>query len=196
MISGIVLAAGAARRMGRQKLFLDLRGRPVLQWALEEALSAELAEVICVVRELEKARQAVFLEHPKLRWVVNRKAREGQSTSVVAGLKAISPLAEAALFILGDQPLIKRELIDGLIDLYRRRSALIVAPAFHGRTRSPVLFHKNMFPDLLKLKGDIGGRGLIRTYREKVAVLEWKDEAPFLDLDVWEDYEEIMKKAP
>lgn len=190
------MAAGAARRMGRQKLFLDLRGRPVLQWVLEEVLSTGLAEVICVVRELEKARQAVLLEHPKLRWVVNRKAREGQSTSVIAGLKAISPHAEAALFILGDQPLIKRELIQSLIDLYRRSSALIVAPAFHGRTRSPVLFHKNLFADLLKLKGDIGGRGLMRTYRENVALLEWKDEAPFLDLDVWEDYEEIMKRAP
>ena len=38
MIAAIVLAAGLARRMGRQKLLLDLKGKPVIRWSIEGVL--------------------------------------------------------------------------------------------------------------------------------------------------------------
>jgi len=193
MISGIILAAGAAQRMGRQKLLLDLKGKPVLQWVLEAALSSELDEVVCVVREANEIQQGISLKDDKLRWVTNEKASEGQNTSVIAGLKAINPQSEAALFLVGDQPLVKRDLIDGLIDLFRKTAALIVAPTFQGQTRNPVLFHKDLFPEFLKLTGDRGGRRLIEKYKDKTVFLEWKEEAPFLDVDRWEDYERLKR---
>ena len=194
MISGIILAAGAAQRMGQQKLYLDFKGRPVLQWTLEAALASKLDEVVCVVRDLKQMQQKIVLEHEKLRWTSNEKAFEGQSTSIIAGLKAISPQSEAALFLVGDQPLVKRDLIDGLIDLFRKTAALIVAPTFQGQTRNPVLFHKDLFPEFLKLTGDRGGRRLIEKYKDKTVFLEWKEEAPFLDEDRWEHYEKLKKR--
>src|SRR3990170_108900 len=193
MIAGIILAAGAAQRMGQQKLLLDLKGKPILQWVLEAALSSELDEVVCVVRELKKIQQGISRKHEKLGWAVNERAAEGQGTSVIAGLKAINPQSEAALFLVGDQPLVKRDLINGLIDLFRKTAALIVAPTFQGQTRNPVLFRKDLFPEFLKLTGDRGGRRLIETYRDKIALLDWKDEAPFLDVDRWEDYERLKR---
>ncbi|OGQ96969.1 MAG: hypothetical protein A2253_05735 [Deltaproteobacteria bacterium RIFOXYA2_FULL_55_11] len=194
MISGIILAAGAAERMGRQKLLLNLNGKPVLQWVLEAALSSELDEVVCVVRELKEIQQGISLKHEKLGWAVNERAAEGQGTSVIAGLKAINPQSEAALFLVGDQPLVKRDLINGLIDLFRKTAALIVAPTFQGQTRNPVLFRRDLFPELLKLTGDRGGRRLIEKYKDKTVFLEWKEEAPFLDVDRWEDYEKLKKR--
>lgn len=193
MISGIVLAAGAAKRMGRQKLFLDLKGKPVLQWVLEAALSSELDEVVCVVRDLKQTRQKIPLEHEKLRWITNEKAHEGQSTSVIAGLKAVSPQSEGALFVVGDQPLMKSELIDKLIELFTKTAAPMAAPIFKDQTRNPVLFRRDLFPELLALTGDTGARGLVKKYRDQSAFLEWKDESPFLDLDVWEDYEKLNR---
>lgn len=194
MISGIILAAGEAKRMGQQKLRLDFKGKPVLQWTLEAALGSKLDQVVCVVQELKEIRQKIPVEHEKLRWAVNDRAAEGQSTSIIAGLKAASPQSEAALFLVGDQPLIKPDLINGLIDLFRKEPVLIVAPVFQSVSRNPVLFHKDLFADLLKLTGDKGGRGLIEKYRQKAALLEWKDDAPFLDLDVWEDYERLKRR--
>jgi len=194
MISGIILAAGAAQRMGRQKLLLDLKGKPVLQWVLEAALSSELDEVVCVVREANEIQKGISLKDDKLRWVTNEKASEGQNTSVIAGLKAINPQSEAALFLVGDQPLVKRDLIDGLIDLFRKTTALIVAPTFQGQTRNPVLFRKDLFPEFLKLTGDRGGRRLIEKYKDKTVFLEWKEEDPFLDVDRWEDYEILNRQ--
>lgn len=193
MISGIVLAAGLARRMGRQKLHLDLKGKPVLQWTLEAALFSDLDEVVCVVQELKESRERIPLTHDKLRWVTNEKTKEGQSTSIIAGLKAINAKSEAVLFLVGDQPLVKTDLINGLIGLFKKSRSPIVAPTFQDQTRNPVLFHKDLFPELLKLTGDKGGKGLIEKYREKMAVLDWKEEKPFLDVDKWDDYEKLKR---
>lgn len=194
MISGIILAAGSAQRMGQQKLYLNFRDKPVLRWALEAALLSDLDEVVCVVREMSEPQQKISLKHDKLRWISNEKAAEGQSTSVIAGLKAISPQSQAALFLVGDQPLVKPELISALIHLFKKEPALIVAPTFAGQSRNPVLFHSNLFPEILELRGDRGARGLIEKYREKAVFLEWKDQTPFLDLDTWEDYEVLNRK--
>ena len=193
MISGIVLAAGAATRMGQQKLLLDFQGKPVLSRVLEAVLASRLNEVVCVVRELGQIRQRISLVDDKLRWLTNEKAHEGQSTSVIAGLKAISPKCEGALILVGDQPLVKTELINSLIDLFNKRTSLIAAPTFHGQTRNPVIFHRDLFPDLLKLTGDRGARGLIEKYKAKTAFLDWDDESPFLDVDTWEDYEKLNR---
>ncbi len=193
-ISAIVLAAGASTRMGRQKLLLDLKGKPVLQRVLEAALASELLEVLCVVRELKAIRQKISLAHPRLRWVINPQADQGQSTSIVAGLKAISPASQGALFMVGDQPLVTSELVNALVQLFEKESPFIAAPTFHGQARNPVLFHRNLFDELLALTGDQGGRALIEKYREKAIFLEWKEEGPFLDMDVWEDYQRLMRR--
>lgn len=191
MISAVILAAGRAQRMGEQKLLLPLRGKPVLQWVLEAVLAANVAEVICVARDLESVRQGISLADPRLYWLVNYAADRGQSTSVIAGLWAIDPHSDGALFLVGDQPMIRTELIDALIERFENGSAWIVAPSFHGQPRNPVLFRRDLFPELLQLTGDRGGRMMIEKYRDSTALVEWQDEIAFMDVDVREDYERL-----
>ena len=195
MISAVVLAAGRAERMGEQKLLLPLNDKPVLQWVLESALSSSLQEVTCVVRDLKPVRQRIALAHDRLHWLVNYAADRGQSTSVIAGLWAIDPRSEGALFLVGDQPLVRKDLIDAVIERFKQSSALIVAPSFKGRARNPVLFRRELFPELLKLTGDRGGRLLIEKYKNSTDLVEWHQEMPFLDIDVREDYERLKELA-
>ena len=195
MISAIVLAAGKAQRMGEQKLFLPFRGKPVLQWVIESALAADLREIICVVRDLRAIRQRISLSDDRLMWLVSSAADRGQSSSIIAGLWAIDPRSEGALFLVGDQPMMSRELINRLVEHFRNSSALIVAPSFAGEPRNPVLFRRELFPELLKLAGDHGGRVLLDQHRDRLDLVEWHEEAPFVDIDVREDYERLVSLA-
>ncbi|HWO43198.1 MAG TPA: nucleotidyltransferase family protein [Candidatus Eisenbacteria bacterium] len=194
-ISAVVLAAGRGERMGAPKLLLPLGGKPVVQWVLETALSIHPREVICVARELQSVRQHVALDDERLWWLVNYAADRGQSTSVIAGLWAIDPRSEGALFLVGDQPLIRADLLEALIERFWKTGASIVAPTFKGEARNPVLFRRDLFPELLRLTGDRGGRFVIEKNKRKAEFVEWDDEIPFMDLDVREDYERLKQLA-
>ena len=181
--------------MGEQKLLLPLRGKPVLQWVLESALASDVAEVVCVVRNLPLLPPHISVRNEKMLWLINDQADRGQSTSVIAGLWATDPNSEGVLFVVGDQPMIRPELINALIERFEKTSALIVAPRYNGQTRNPVLFRREIFPELLEVSGDRGGRALIERHAEITEFVDWQDELSFMDLDVREDYERLKQLA-
>jgi molybdenum cofactor cytidylyltransferase len=191
MISSVILAAARAESMGEPKSLLPLRGKPVLQWVLESALASVLHEIICVVHDLKIVRRRISLVNKRLYWLTNYTADRGQSTSVIAGLWAIDPKSSGALFLAGDQPMIRPELINSLVERFEKSDALIVAPSFRGETRNPILFRRDLFGELLQLTGDRDGRVLMEKYRKKTALVEWNDELSFKDIDVHRDYERI-----
>src|SRR5512134_265939 len=158
MISAVILAAGRSQRMGEQKLLLPVGGKAVLQRVIESALASELGEIVCVVRSFEPLRRYVSITDERLLWLLNYAADRGQSTSVIAGLWAIHPDSEGVMFLVGDQPMIRSDLINALIKRFKTSEALIVAASFRGITRNPVIFRRELFPEILKLTGDRGGR--------------------------------------
>ncbi|HET7004012.1 MAG TPA: nucleotidyltransferase family protein [Candidatus Binatia bacterium] len=195
MISAIILAAGRGERMGESKMFLPLGGKPVLQWVLESALASDLDEVICVTRELNAARRQINVADERLFWLLNYAADRGQSTSVIAGLWAANPASDGVMFLCGDQPLVRLELINALIEKFEDTAAWIVAPKFNGEVRNPILFHRKLFPELIQLTGDHSGRPLLEKHKRKTALLEWPEEVSFLDIDVPKDYERLKQLA-
>jgi molybdenum cofactor cytidylyltransferase len=195
MISAVILAAGRAERMGEQKLFLPLGGKPVLQWVLESALASDLDEIICVTRDFAPVRREISVVDERLFWLLNYAADRGQSTSIIAGLWAANPASDGVMFLGGDQPLIRPNLINSLIEKFADGTAWIIAPCFKGQARNPILLRRNLFPELLKLTGDGDGRLLIDKHKKKTALVEWKEEVSFLDVDVHEDYERLKKLA-
>lgn len=195
MISAIVLAAGKGERMGEPKLFLPLRAKAVLQWVLESVLATEVSEVICVVRDLVAVRAHISVTDDRLSWLVNYQADAGQSASVIAGLWAVDARCDGALFVVGDQPMLDSALINALLDRFKRVSAPIVAPSFQGEIRNPALFRRELFPELLKLKGDHGGRSVIKKYRDRVELVQWGEATTFMDIDDQNDYERIKLLA-
>jgi len=195
MISAVILAAGRAERMGEPKLFLPLGGKPLLQWVLESALASDLDEVICVARELNSARRLINVTDERLFWLLNYAADRGQSTSVITGLWAASATTDGVMFLCGDQPLVRPELINALIEKFDDTSAWIVAPKFNGEVRNPILFHRKLFPELLQLTGDRSVRPLLDKHKRKTALLDWPEELSFLDIDVRADYERLKTLA-
>ena len=195
MISAVILAAGRAERMGEPKLFMPLGGKPVLQWVLESALASDLDEVICVARELNSVRRQINIVDERLFWLLNYAADRGESTSVIMGLWAANAASDGVMFLCGDQPLVRPELINALIEKFDDTSAWIVAPSCKGDVRNPILFHRKLFPELLQLTGDRSVHPLLDKHKRKTALLDWPEELSFLDINVRADYERLKTLA-
>src|SRR5205085_8061892 len=99
---------------------------------------------------------------------------KGMSTSMRLGLEFLisidippgSPSPDSALIMLGDQPLIPSQVIDMLIQARHTTGKRIIAPLYDGKRGSPVLFEASLFPELLAVIGDEGGRSILERHRE------------------------------
>ena len=97
--------------------------------------------------------------------VVNPDYALGQSTSIRAGLAAVSPDAVAAMVLLGDQPGIRAGTIDALLDAWPETGAPIVAPRYRDGIGNPVLFARRVFPELLAVEGDTGAKSVVAAHQ-------------------------------
>ncbi len=183
-VAGIILAAGESRRLGRPKQLLPLGEKTMLEHVVEVALSSPLQKVVVALgHRVEEIRPLLR----GIKVVVNEEWPQGLSGSLRVGLRALSPQFEACLFFLADQPKVTPRLVDSLITRHRRTLAPIVAPHFRGRRGNPVLFARSLFPELLGLRGEEGGRSLIEKHRHLVEWVEVDSGDYFLDIDTLED---------
>jgi molybdenum cofactor cytidylyltransferase len=159
VIAALVLAAGAARRFGEQKMLAPLDGWPLVRWSVEQVLAAGVDRTLVVLgREADAVRAA--LTGLPVEFVLNPRFAEGMSTSVRAGVEALGPAAEAALVAPGDQP-VPVEVIQRLLRAWRASRLPIVAPSYRGQRGNPVVFAASQFPELRRLEGDRGARGFL-----------------------------------
>ena len=188
-VAAVVLAAGKSERLGQPKQLLDWRGRPLVRHVVAAALGAGVSEVVVVTGAFAEGVEAALAGLP-VRVVRNPRWAEGQSTSVRAGLGAISPQNGAALFLLVDQPWVSPRLIRALIETHARSLAPIVAPLIDQRRGNPVLFDRATFPAFDGLAGDVGARALFARYR--TMWVPWHDSRALMDVDTPEDYQRLI----
>jgi molybdenum cofactor cytidylyltransferase len=185
MIAAIVLAAGFARRMGRQKLLLELRGKPVVRWSVEAILPHVGDAVVVTGQDDEGVRAA--LGGVAVRFALNPRPQDGQGTSIAVGVAALKPWTAAALVVLGDQPRLPDGVVARLLAERERTGKAIVTPVFRGTQGTPVLFAAEVFHELRALDGDAGARSVVQARPERVARVEI-DAAMPLDVDTPEDF--------
>ncbi|HVM85699.1 MAG TPA: molybdopterin-binding/glycosyltransferase family 2 protein [Candidatus Binatia bacterium] len=195
-IAALILAAGQSSRMGRNKLLLELKGKPILCHAVDHVLAAGLAEVIVVCgHQAGKVRTALGDRPVKV--IEAREHRLGMSASLKAGIRALGPKVDAILVMLGDMPQVPPGLIRRLIAAYNPLEGRgIVVPTVEGKRGNPVLFDRRFFPEMLELEGDVGARHLIGTHDDQVAEVAVEDAGVFADVDTPEAYDRLLAKVP
>jgi CTP:molybdopterin cytidylyltransferase MocA len=183
-VSAIVLAAGGGSRFGGGKLLAKFGGRPIIEAVLDNLREAPVDEIIAVVgADAERLREVC--ERHSVRTVANEEWEWGQSTSVVAGLRASG--GRAAVVLLGDQPFVGAEAVARLVAAFAEGAKVAVA-TYGGKRRNPVLFSREIWP-LLKaeLAGDEGARSFLRRHPELVVEVPCDGVGDPVDVDTRED---------
>lgn len=190
-IPGIVLAAGASRRLGQNKLLVPFRGHTVLYHALRTALEAPLDPVVLVLGyESDKTLTAIeeLRSSPKLRIVLNAQWEQGRASSLQLGLRTLPPDALSALVLLGDMPLMTNALIARVVKAFLETKKLCF-PIYRGSAGRPVALPRSLFEEFERLHGDESGLQILQRHWEDAVKLELApDEEPTQwDVDTPED---------
>lgn len=184
-VAAVILAAGGSHRYGGLKLLAPLAGRPLLQHVLDAANASTLDDVLLVVgHAADEILAAVQLE--RARAVVNPAYASGQASSLCAGIAAAAD-ADAVVVLLGDQPLVRPELLGALVERQRTSGAAAVMSSWEGRRSPPTLLHRDLWPALGALTGDLGAREVLAG-RDDVAIVEVDERlGRLVDVDRPED---------
>jgi len=187
-----ILAAGRGSRLGGDvpKPLVELRGRPLVAWALGAATVSTLRPIVLVVghRGDAVARAAtegvVVVRSP--RW------RRGIARSLRAAVEALEPWAQVGAVAVGlaDQPLVGADAYRRLAGAYRDGARLAVA-TYHGQRRNPVLLARTMWPQARRLDGDEGARALMD--EDDVVEVDCTDTGSAADVDTLDDLREAER---
>ncbi|MFN4191900.1 MAG: NTP transferase domain-containing protein [Tabrizicola sp.] len=188
----LILAAGASTRMrGRDKLMQPIGDQPILQRVAGTALATGMP--VWVTLPSASATREAALEGLAVRIVPVPDAQLGMSRSVVRGLEAVlaTDLApDAGLLVLpADMPDFTTEALDGLIRAFRSAPHLIWRGSTpEGQPGHPVIFPRDLWPELAKVTGDEGGRSVLLAHRDRLRLLPLPGTMALRDLDTPEDW--------
>ena len=187
-IAPIVLAAGLCRRFGGAKLSTSFRGRPLLGHCLGvlgEAREAGLIEAGVVVHRPEDLVSRTLAEAAGLRPIANPRPATGMAHSLRLGLAALAPdnALDWAMIVLGDQPLLRLEVIEALAAAARPPMDLVrpVYQATPSAPGHPVLVHRRLWPLAARLTGDQGFRTLAAWTPLRAGTIEVPGSNPDVD---------------
>ena len=162
----------------------------MLGWVIAQAERARsLGEVVVVLgRAADEIRERVDFRNAKV--VDNPVFTQGCSSSYRAGIGAVDPRAAAVMIILGDQPGVTPEIIDGVAEHWRQGDKQIVLASYQGRLGHPMLFAKPMFDKLTVLHGDKAAWKLVDANPDLLSEVPFDRPFPE-DIDTEEDFKRV-----
>ena len=193
-IGAVVLAAGKSTRMGEPKQLLRIDGKTLLERALTNLRDAKVRDIVVVLGFGAQAIQKhVALDEARV--VENTDYEHGMASSLRVGLAALDTNADGALIVLADQPFIRAQTLDRIIDQYQDSDAQIVIPMYQGFRGNPVLLDRSVFPEVMALNGDIGCRAVFGDHQEGIVKVSVDDIGILLDIDTKDDYTKLQRYA-
>jgi len=184
-VAGIILAAGMSTRMGRNKLLLPIGGEPMIRRIVKRSVDAGLDPVLVVVGH-ERELTAAALDRLAYQPVFNQSFKEGITTSLQAGIRALPDHVEGAIMILGDMPFVTATMLDDMMKVFRSSGLKLVQSHYDDVSAPPTLFGRDLFADLLDLTPDRCPGSVAKRYAGSSAILDWPVER-LRDLDRPED---------
>ncbi|MBY8885836.1 nucleotidyltransferase family protein [Streptomyces sp. PTM05] len=187
-VAGLLLAAGAGRRLGgRPKALLEYRGGLLVEHAARVLREGGCDPVHVVLGAAADAVRERATGLGPYRLVDNPEWAEGMGSSLRRGLASLAgSRARAVVVALVDQPgigpdAVRRVIGEGLGDA---PDSALAAAAYDGKRGHPVLFGIEHWPGIVaSATGDQGARAYLKAYESSVTLVECADLAAPDDID-------------
>jgi Uncharacterized MobA-related protein len=192
-VAAVVLAAGGSARFGKPKQFALFQGETFIRRMVAAAIEAGCAPVVVVTGE-DSARVSLELSGLAVSIAMNPNWQSGLGSSIVVGVRHamnLAPDLDAALLLTCDQPFVNAAVLTQLMQLRLTTAKPIIASAYALTIGVPALFDRSCFPDLLRLKGDSGAKGIILARPHDVASFDFP--VGEIDIDTAADYDELYQ---
>ncbi len=188
--AGLLLAAGAGRRMGGPKALVELDGEPLVRRAVRLLRDGGCDDVLVVVGAQADAVAALL---PDVDVVRCEGWAEGMGASLRAGLEALEAGPhDACVVALVDQPRLGAQSVARLL----ATGGTAAVATYGGRPRNPVLLARAVWPDVRRAAvGDEGARGWLRAHPEQVTAVPCDDTGSPDDVDTPEALR-LLESAP
>ncbi|HEV2751330.1 MAG TPA: nucleotidyltransferase family protein [Gemmatimonadales bacterium] len=185
-VAGVILAAGASRRMGRNKMLLELAGESLVRRVVRRALAAGLSPVVVVIGH-EADRMRAELKDLALEFAVNPDFTGPTSGSLHQGLNALGPDVDAAVVMLGDMVRVSTETLAMLVAGARGTEVPLVVSRYGDVTAPPLLFRRALFPELLAWTGEGCGKTVVKAHSHEAMYVD-RPVALLVDVDTPADF--------
>ena len=192
-VSAVLLAAGESVRMGRPKPLLRWEGTTLVQYQVASLLKGGVDEVCVVIGAGGEAVSRLFLNPSGVRVVPNPDFRNGKTTSVRAGVRAVSVTATAIVILAVDQPrpdwVIRRVVSSHLLT-----GAPVTSPRYRGRGGHPLVFSARLRQELLDItEANQGIREVVRRHASRMNLIDFDSRVVRLDLNTPDSYEAALR---
>lgn len=182
-IGCVIMASGLAKRFGSNKLLAEFDRKPLLcrAFAVTEGLHRVVVTRSTEVQTLCKKYGIPVLHH----------AHPLRSDTVRLGLEYLLPRFPAmsgCVFLPGDQPLLTRETLCGMVSAFcaepdRKSQIFRLCEPQSGTPGSPVLFGADYFEELRSLPEGRGGGVVVKRHAEKITLFPARHPAELMDAD-------------
>ena len=192
MISAIVLAAGASRRMGEPKMLMPWGKSTVLQTVIATLQASSINDIIVVTGGGRQ--QVEMLIGKTVQTVFNAEYEKGEMlSSIKLGLAVKMHEASAALICLGDQPQVKERTVRSVCDAFNKDKSQIVVPSYEMQRGHPWLVARPLWDELIELQPPKTPRDFLKKHARKIQYVIVDTPSILQDLDTPEDY---LKQKP
>ncbi len=189
-IAGLILSAGASRRMGTPKALLEIQGEAFLE-RLIRVLSTTCQPIAVVLgHDAERIRAGISI-HTEAIFTTNPDPERGMFSSLQCALAEVPASAEAVLFTPVDYPGIQPATVAAIARAFTTGRSPVTIPRYQGQRGHPVCISRDLRQQMLALPATGQAHDLIRSYREQTCFVEVDDPGILADIDNPEDYQNL-----
>ena len=197
IVTAVILAAGLSTRFPGNKLVteveLDSIRAPLIYHTIRKFIESRVFDNIVVVVGHEKEKVIDAVDFDSVAFVINRRYREGMSSSVKAGVAAVMPYSDIVAIHPGDLPFIKPTTLRNLISVASTLMSggdFVVIPRYvrTGKGGHPLVVSKGLLRYVLEIGEETRGlKGFLRRFGNYIVYVPTEDVGTLADVDTPQD---------